>query len=61
MKTNLQGGLKAVVWTDVIQTFIMIGSLVLVIVKGTIEAGGFRTVMEKNWHSGRIEGPKYIY
>lgn len=50
--------MKAVVWTDVIQTVIMFGALVLVVVKGTLDAGGFGNVWQRNWDSGRIEGPK---
>ncbi|KAK9869592.1 hypothetical protein WA026_003342 [Henosepilachna vigintioctopunctata] len=53
------GGLKAVVWTDVIQTVIMIGAMLLVVIKGTWEAGGFSNVWQRNWDSGRIEGPNF--
>ncbi|XP_045470959.1 sodium-coupled monocarboxylate transporter 1-like isoform X2 [Harmonia axyridis] len=53
------GGLKAVVWTDVIQTIIMFGSLVLVVVKGTLDAGGFSNVWQRNWDSERIERPNF--
>lgn len=53
----LQGGLKAVVWTDVIQTFIMVGAMILIIVKGTIDIGGISVLWQRNWDSGRIEGP----
>ncbi|XP_026467597.1 sodium-coupled monocarboxylate transporter 1-like [Ctenocephalides felis] len=51
------GGLKAVVWTDVIQTVGMFGSIILVIIKGTIDVGGFGTVMDRSWESGRLEAP----
>ncbi|CAH0558329.1 unnamed protein product [Brassicogethes aeneus] len=51
------GGIKAVVWTDVIQIMIMYGSMLLVIVKGTIDIGGFGTIIERNYRSDRIEGP----
>ena len=53
-----QGGLKAVVWTDVVQTFAMFGALVLVAVKGTIDLGGSSAVFDNAWNSGRIEGPE---
>lgn len=52
-----QGGLKAVVWTDVVQTFSMFGALVLVAVKGTIDLGGMDIVFNSAWTSGRIEAP----
>lgn len=52
------GGIKAVVWTDAIQIFIMYGVMALIMVKGTINAGGFWFVLEKNWQSGRLEAPE---
>lgn len=53
----LKGGLKAVVWTDVVQTFSMYGALILVAVKGTIDLGGADIVFSNAWNSGRIEAP----
>lgn len=53
------GGIKAVVWTDVIQTIVMIGAIILVIIKGTLDAGGAAAVWERNWNSGRIEAPNF--
>lgn len=55
--TLFQGGLKAVVWTDVIQTIIMFGAMILVIVKGSYIVGGFGEVIRRNWESDRIEYP----
>lgn len=52
------GGLKAVVWTDVIQISIMYGTLLLIAIKGTSNAGGLSNVMQKNVESGRFEMPK---
>ena len=43
---NFQGGLKAVVWTDVFQMTIMIIGLCVTIAFGCIEAGGFYKVWE---------------
>ncbi|XP_019874461.2 sodium-coupled monocarboxylate transporter 1-like isoform X2 [Aethina tumida] len=51
------GGIKAVVWTDVIQIIVMFGSIFLVIIKGTIDTGGFSTIIERNLESDRIEAP----
>ncbi|VEN60610.1 unnamed protein product, partial [Callosobruchus maculatus] len=53
------GGIKGVVWTDVIQIIVMFGSMLLVVIKGTIDVGGFGVVFERNWISGRIEGPNF--
>lgn len=51
------GGLKAVVWTDVVQGLIMMGSLIIVAVKATIDIGGFGVVLERNLQSTRLEFP----
>jgi solute carrier family 5 (sodium-coupled monocarboxylate transporter), member 8/12 len=52
------GGIKAVIWTDVIQIVIMYGVMVLIIVKGTASVGGLGVVLERNWESGRFEAPE---
>jgi solute carrier family 5 (sodium-coupled monocarboxylate transporter), member 8/12 len=46
------------VWTDVIQTFLMFGAMILVIVKGTRDVGGPSVVWESAMSSGRIEAPE---
>ncbi|XP_047001708.1 sodium-coupled monocarboxylate transporter 1-like [Schistocerca americana] len=51
------GGIKAVVWTDVVQTVFMFGGVLLVIFKGTADVGGFGVVWSRNLQSGRIEPP----
>lgn len=53
----MQGGLKAVVWTDVVQTFSMFGALILVAVKGSYDLGGSGVVFKNAWDTGRIEAP----
>ncbi|XP_055608321.1 sodium-coupled monocarboxylate transporter 2-like [Uranotaenia lowii] len=53
------GGIKAVVWTDVIQTLVMVGALVLMVVKGTSDIGGLGVLIERNSASGRIEKPNF--
>jgi len=52
------GGLKAVVWTDVVQITIMYGTLLLIAIKGTLNVGGISDVFEKNMESGRFEAPE---
>lgn len=54
------GGLKAVVWTDVVQLVMMFGAICLVIIKGTMDVGGFGFVWQKASESGRIEFPEYV-
>uniref|UniRef100_A0A1B0A1P5 Sodium-coupled monocarboxylate transporter 1 n=1 Tax=Glossina pallidipes TaxID=7398 RepID=A0A1B0A1P5_GLOPL len=51
------GGLKAVVWTDVVQMISMLGALILVAIKGTLDIGGFNEVFTSAWQSTRIEAP----
>ncbi|XP_055606677.1 sodium-coupled monocarboxylate transporter 1-like [Uranotaenia lowii] len=51
------GGLKAVVWTDVVQTVMMFGAMLLIIIKGTLDVGGLDVVIDRAMASGRIELP----
>lgn len=55
------GGLKAVVWTDVVQTFSMFGALILVAVKGTMDLkeGGIDAVFKNAYVTNRMELPMY--
>lgn len=46
------------VWTDVVQTLIMFGAMILIIVKGTMDVGGPKVVWDKAVESDRIEPPK---
>ncbi|XP_001600571.1 sodium-coupled monocarboxylate transporter 1 [Nasonia vitripennis] len=49
------GGLKAVVWTDAIQTIVMFGGVIVVALLGTARAGGWSEVWRRNLETGRIE------
>ncbi|XP_015525076.2 sodium-coupled monocarboxylate transporter 1 isoform X1 [Neodiprion lecontei] len=49
------GGLKAVVWTDTIQTIVMFGGVIVVIVLGTARVGSVQDVWQRSWDSDRIE------
>ncbi|XP_044728265.1 sodium-coupled monocarboxylate transporter 1-like isoform X2 [Chrysoperla carnea] len=51
------GGIRAVIWTDFLQAFLMISSVILVIIKATWDVGGLGTVIERNVATGRIEYP----
>lgn len=50
--------MRAVVWTDVIQTTIMVGAMIIVIVKGTIDVGGIGVVIERNSAGQRLDKPE---
>lgn len=52
------GGIRAVIWTDVIQIVIMFGVMILIMIKGTADVGGLGFLLQKNWESGRIEAPE---
>lgn len=54
----LQGGMKAVVWTDSIQIMLMYGTLILIIVKGTLNVGGLSVIWNRNVAGGRIHYPE---
>ena len=51
--------MKAVMWTDTIQVIIMYGSMLVVIVKGNYDVGGFTAVLNANNLTGRIEYIEY--
>ncbi|XP_067678041.1 sodium-coupled monocarboxylate transporter 2-like isoform X2 [Haliotis asinina] len=48
------GGLRAVIWTDVIQYILMIIGVLTVAVKGTLDVGGLHTVHDSVANSGRL-------
>ncbi|KAL8184184.1 UNVERIFIED_CONTAM: Sodium-dependent multivitamin transporter, partial [Gekko kuhli] len=50
------GGLKAVIWTDVFQTFVMFAGQMAVIVVGTIKVGGMGRVWQVAADHGKISG-----
>lgn len=43
---TLQGGMKAVIWSDVFQVIVMLGGLIAVLIVGTIKVGGFGKVFD---------------
>ena len=51
----IQGGMKAVLWTDVFQVVIMLGGFFAVIIKGCLELGGMDVMWQKCEDGGRID------
>ncbi|XP_067679757.1 sodium-coupled monocarboxylate transporter 1-like [Haliotis asinina] len=49
------GGLKAVIWTDVLQFMIMITGLLAVSIKGTVDGGGVSEVWVRAAETGRLD------
>lgn len=51
----MQGGLKAVIWTDVLQMVIMLAGFVAVIARGAVLQGGLTQIWEDAGKGGRLE------
>lgn len=51
------GGLKAVVWTDVLQCGIMMSGIVVVLIKSIYDSGGMTTIVEMNTKFERLKPP----
>ncbi|XP_022304605.1 sodium-dependent multivitamin transporter-like [Crassostrea virginica] len=49
------GGIKAVIWTDVIQYFIMITSVLAVLIQGSLKVGGGLKVLQINSEGKRLD------
>lgn len=52
---ELQGGFKAVLWTDTFQFVMMLVTMFTVLGKGNSDVGGFTAVLNASLSSGRIE------
>ncbi len=50
--------MKAVVWSDTLQIFLMMGSMLALVIKGLMDVGVIN-VWERNLNSGRLEFLKY--
>ena len=50
-----QGGLKAVMWADVFQAFVMLAALLIVIIKGSVDLGGLGVIWNRSDMAHRIE------
>lgn len=55
-----QGGLKAVIWTDVFQTVVMFTGQLAVIVVGVQQTGGVSEVWRKVWEGNRISSVEWV-
>lgn len=50
-----QGGLKAVIWTDVFMSVVIISTCLLVIFSGSSEVGGVAKAWRVNQDAGRMD------
>ncbi|XP_072179251.1 sodium-coupled monocarboxylate transporter 2-like [Diadema setosum] len=48
------GGIKAGLWADSLQAVVIVGSLIAIIVKGTIDVGGVDEVIRRGLEGNRI-------
>lgn len=51
----LQGGLRAVVWTDTLQTVLMVLGVLAVLTLGTVNVGGVGVVFSRAAATHRLE------
>ena len=51
----LQGGIKAVIWTDVFQAVVMLMGFLAVTIQGSIDLGGFSNAWRIAEENGRID------
>uniref|UniRef100_T1IVP0 Sodium-dependent multivitamin transporter n=1 Tax=Strigamia maritima TaxID=126957 RepID=T1IVP0_STRMM len=49
------GGMKAVMWTDVVQIMVMFAAMLAVIIQGLLLLGGFRNVLDIAGRGGRLD------
>ena len=54
-----QGGMKAVLWADTLQAFIMLAGLVAVVIQGSLVLGGPSNIWQRAQQGGRINLDKY--
>lgn len=54
----MQGGIKAVVYTDTWQTLVMFISVTVVVVLGVVYIGGFEVIFDRALEGGRITAPE---
>uniref|UniRef100_UPI00398E87B4 sodium-coupled monocarboxylate transporter 1-like isoform X5 n=1 Tax=Pristiophorus japonicus TaxID=55135 RepID=UPI00398E87B4 len=52
--STYEGGLKAVIWTDVFQMGIMISGFLAVIIRGVVVQGSFERIWNISYHGGRL-------
>lgn len=57
--TIQQGGLRAIVWTQLVQGIVIVTSMIVVLVCGISEIGGLEIVWHRSLAGGRIYVPEY--
>ncbi|XP_063227306.1 sodium-coupled monocarboxylate transporter 1-like isoform X2 [Bacillus rossius redtenbacheri] len=55
MLYTMLGGMKAVVWTDFLQSFVTVSSCIAIICVGLAKTGGFNVMWDRSGKGGRLE------
>lgn len=55
-----KGGIKAVVWTDAVQTVIIVIGMVVLVIEGSDKVGGFSVVKERIDYGGRFKFLEWV-
>lgn len=58
---RMQGGMKAVLWADTMQFFIMVSGLAAILIQGTIKLGGIANIWKICEQGGRINFFEYLF
>jgi len=53
--------MKAVMWTDVVQICFMVAGIVAVIIKGSVDHGGFTSIWSIMYDGDRIQFWEYVH
>jgi Na+/proline symporter len=53
--------MKAVLITDSFQVIIMFAGLLAILIKGSIEVGGFSEAWSRAYDSGRVKFDEYVF
>ena len=56
----LQGGMKAVIWTDTIQLCVMTCGIIAIVIQGSLQVGGLGEVMRIAHEGGRINFKEWV-
>eukprot|EP00397_Hematodinium_sp_SG-2012_P043608 GEMP01048506.1.p1 GENE.GEMP01048506.1~~GEMP01048506.1.p1 ORF type:complete len:472 (+),score=50.04 GEMP01048506.1:106-1416(+) len=54
------GGLKGVLWSDVLQFAVMVLSYIVIAIKGTVDVGSVGTVLDRNYHGASLSLPSNV-
>ena len=58
---TVKGGMRAVIWTDAIQSVVMIGVAAAALITATDRCGGFNRVYDTLEHNGMLLNPSYFF